>query len=78
MVQWRCCRKKLIATSFSTELLVNDWKRKGNLEIGELQLKIYWIASCANVSKDAMRFCISGVTGMFSLLKSSNVNCLLK
>ena len=56
------------------ELSVNDWIRKGNLKPGELRLKMYRIAICAKVSKEAMHFCISGVTGMFSFLKSSNVN----
>ena len=55
-------------------LSVKEGIRNGNLKPGELRLKIYRIAIWARVSKDAIHFCISLVTGMSSAAKSLKVN----
>ena len=66
--------KSLLPPASVPELSVNEGIFNGKRNPGELRLTMYRMAICAKVSKDAMHFCISGVTGIFRLEKSWKVN----
>ena len=63
--------KSLLPPASAPVLSVKDGILKGKRNPGELRLKMNKIAICANVSNDAMHFCMSSVTGIFN-----SANCL--
>ena len=66
--------KSLFPPASAPVLSVKDGILKGKRNPGELRLKMNKIAICANVSNEAMHFCMSSVTGIFNSANCWNSN----